>query len=60
MGPPLFIVQKMGGSLQRPPYDEDAYIHGNCLFRLKNCAEAEDESRTAIGTDPRLADASTT
>jgi Tfp pilus assembly protein PilF len=36
---------------------EYAYFHGNCLFRLKKSAEAEDEYKVAIQIDPRHANA---
>jgi len=36
---------------------EYAYFHGNCLFRLKKYAEAEDEYKAAIQIDPRHANA---
>jgi len=36
---------------------EYAYFHGNCLFRLKNYAEAEDQYKAAIRIDPRHANA---
>lgn len=36
---------------------EYAYFHGNCLFRLKKYAEAEEEYKVAIQIDPRHANA---
>jgi len=36
---------------------EYAYFHGNCLFRLKKYAEAEEEYKIAIQIDPRHANA---
>lgn len=36
---------------------EYAYFHGNCLFRLKKYAEAEQEYKIAIQIDPRHANA---